>query len=190
MEWLIILVVLLVAFGPILWLRPSARERRLALLRQQAYREGMRVELRRLPRLDAPAEERVTAGGRALDTTREHAVYLYPLATTLRMLPSWRVLRSGDGLQALEGWWFLAGEKPSNPRLEEALEAVAPVLHTLPDDVIAVECEARAVGAYFLEGRETSPSRVSDLAARLSEAARALDTLEARLKAEAEGRNI
>jgi hypothetical protein len=63
--WIIIIVIMLVAFGPLMWLRPSRRERRQAALRQRAYQEGMRVELRRLPKREPAPEERLSASGRA-----------------------------------------------------------------------------------------------------------------------------
>ncbi|MFW6094231.1 MAG: hypothetical protein ACODAC_09680 [Pseudomonadota bacterium] len=190
MEWLLIIVLLVVAFGPVFWLMPGPRERRIASLRQQAYREGMRVELRRLPKADPAAEERVTAGGRERNLTREVAAYLYPLPVTLRVLPAWRVLRAGDGSEAVAGWRFEIGRKPVDPHLDDALEAVAGVLHDLPDDVIAVECDARDVAGYFLESADTEAERVTDLAARLGKAAAALAELDQRLRAETEGRNI
>lgn len=190
MIWVVILLILLVAFGPLLWLRPSPRERRLGKLRQQAYREGLRVELRRLPRANPAAEERVTAGGRALDLSQECAAYLKPLTRRLRMLPAWRLLREGDGMAAFPGWAFEAGARPDHPRLQAALAAVATVVADLPDDVIAVECEPGNVAAYWVEGPGSTPDRVSGLAAKLGVAAAALEELDRQLKADTEGRNI
>lgn len=190
MVWIIIVGILILAFGPLMWLRPSARERRQGTLRQRAYRHGMRVELRRLPRHDVAPEERVTAGGQALDISREYAAYLRPLEARLRMLPAFRVLRHGDGSRALAGWSFEAGRRPDHPRLEAALGAVGPVLEELPEDVVAFECQALTVGAYWLEGPDTTPERVDDLAVRLGRAGDALVALDVRLKADTEPGNI
>jgi hypothetical protein len=185
--WIIILLILLVAFGPLLWLMPTRRERRLAGLRQQAYKEGMRVEMRRLPKQKPAPEERVTAGGRPLDLTRECAAYLYPLPHRLRMLPRWRVLRGEDGIEAYPGWIFELHGKPDDPRLDEMLAAVEPVVRDLPEDVIAFECEPQNVAGYWLESPGTGPERVADLATRLGEAARSLTQLDRRLEEQAEG---
>lgn len=190
MVWLIIIGILIVAFGPLLWLMPSPRERRLARLRQRAYRHGMRVELRRLPRHDVTPEERVTAGARELDVTRETAAYVHPLAPRLRMLPALRVLRHGDGTSAAAGWAFQAGRRPEHPRLPAALEALEPVLDDLPDDVVGFETEPQSVAAYWLEGPQTTPEQVDDLAARLARAAQLLTELDARLMADTEPGNI
>lgn len=190
-KWLIIAVIMIVAFGPILWLMPSPRERRLSSLRQRAYRLGMRVEMRRMPATDVAPEDRVTAGGRPRDTSRDCAVYLHSLSRRLRVLPTgWRVLRHGDGSEALPGWCFEAGRRPDHDRLREMLAVLEDTLTGLPQDVVALECEALAVGAYWLEGPATTPERVDDLAARLGAAATGLVDLDERLQAEAEPRNI
>lgn len=186
MVWVIIVLILIVAFGPILWLMPSRRERRLSALRQRAYRHGMRVDLRRLPGRDVAPEERVTAGGRALDTSREHAAYVMPLERRLRMLPGWRVLRGGQGTSAVPGWTFEPGKRPDHPRLGVMLDTLTPFLAGLPDDVAAVECDAHTLSAYWLEGPGTTPDRVDDLAARLGDAAGRLVALDARLLEDAE----
>jgi len=188
--WLVIVLILIVAIGPIFWLMPSRRERRLAALRQRAYRHGMRVNLRRLPGMDVAPEDRVTAGGRALDTSREYAAYVMPLEKRLGRLPSWRVLRGGRGMGAVPGWSFEPGKRPEHTRLEPALEAVRPFLSELPEDVAAVECEPHSLSAYWLEGPGPTPERVDDLAARLSSAAAALTALDASLKEEGEPGSI
>lgn len=190
MVWIIIAVIFVVAFGPLLWLRPSPRERRLARLRQRAYQCGLRVELRRLPRPDVAAEERVSAGGRERDVRAQYAAYLSPLPARLRHLPRWRLLRHGDGSTALPGWSFEPGKRPDHDRLGAALDAVRDVVAALPEDVIAVECEPLSVAAYWLEGPQTAPDRVDDLAARLVAAGQALTALDARVQRETEPGNI
>jgi hypothetical protein len=73
MTWLIIGLILLAAFGPVLWLVPSRKDRHLSALREQARLEGLVVELRRLPKLQPSAHERVTAGGRVKKPVQECA---------------------------------------------------------------------------------------------------------------------
>ncbi|MFU8816416.1 MAG: hypothetical protein ACNA7W_13785 [Pseudomonadales bacterium] len=190
MVWIIIVVILLVAFGPLLWLMPSHRERRLAKLRQRAYSDGMRVELRRMPKQNLAPEERVSASGKPLDLTRECAAYIYPLPARLRMLPKWRVLRGDDGVPAYPGWVFDPGGRPDHPRLREMLEVLAPVVEGLPDDVVAVEAEPQNLAAYWLEGPGATPEKVGDLGSRLAVGASQVTELDRRLRAETEGGNI
>jgi hypothetical protein len=187
--WIIIIVILLVAFGPLMWLRPSARERRQSALRQQAYKEGMRVELRRLPKRDPDPEERVSASGRVRELDADAPAYVYPLPSRLRMLPKWRLVRGDDGMPAYPGWVFEPGRRPDHPRLQEMLGVLAPVITVLPDDVLAVECDPQNLAGYWLEGPGTGPERVTDLAVRLGSGARALVDLDQRLRAEVEGGN-
>ena len=63
MSWLIVLLVLLAAFGPVAYFMPSRRDRQLADLREQARRLGVDVSLARLPKLAASPDERVSPGG-------------------------------------------------------------------------------------------------------------------------------
>jgi len=179
--WLIVIVILLVAFGPILWLRPSARDRRLTGLRSQARREGLQVEMRRYPKVDLAPEERVTAGGKPLAPLLESAVYLKPLARKLRELPAWRVLRGTNGLPAWPGWVFEVGTKPASPHLHRVLDVLATLVERLPEDVVALECEALNFGAYWLERPGNGPAELTSLAGLLAEAAAQLAALEQEL---------
>jgi len=186
MTWLIILVVLIAAFGPILWLVPSKRDRRLTAMRQQARQEGMTVEMRGLPKVDPLPEERVTAGGRVLQPVQELAVYQWPLPRRLRHLPAWRLLRNGRGIQALPGWAFEIGKKPQHPQLEASLEVLGPLLAGLAEDVLALECEDRQLSAYWMESPGNGTAEVTDIARLLAAGSQALEALELKLEAEAE----
>lgn len=190
MAWIIIVLIFLVAFGPLLWLMPTQRERRLARLRQQAIQSGIRVELGRLPRPDPTPAQRVTAGGRALDVSRECAVYQHPLPKRLRHLPPARVLRGELGAPAWPGWSFEVGAKPDHPHLGAALNALATVAATLPDDVIALEWRGHEVGAYWLESRGSGADSVPELASKLAAAAAALGALDASLEPDTDPGNI
>lgn len=191
MVWIVIGLILIVAFGPLMWLRPSARERRIGRLRQRAYREGMRVELRRLPGSEVAAGDRVSAGGRLRDTSVESAAYLQPLPRRLRMLPGWRLLRGDHGSPGpVPGWSFEAGKRPEDRNLAAMLDALRPVIEALPDDVVAFEVEPLTVAAYWLEGPGTNPERVDDLASRLTGAADLLAALDARFEEDTEPGNI
>jgi hypothetical protein len=169
---------MVVAFGPLLWLMPTPRERRLAALRQSAYGLGMRVELGRLPNADLPAQQRVSAGGRALDTTRPCAAYLHPLPRRLRHLPPVRVVRGDHGIAARPGWSFERGGKPDHPALGRAVDALAGTLEALPDDVLALEWRRHDIGAYWLESPGATAENVQNLAGLLAAGGAALSAVD------------
>lgn len=178
MVWLLIIALLLVAFGPILWLRPSARDRRLAALRAEGRKQGLRVEMRRYPKLDLRPEERVTAGGKHLEPLLESAVYLQPLEARLRNLPGWRILRGEEGLPAGPGWVFELGRRPDHPALRSLLDTLTPQLATLPADVVALECGLLDLGAYWLERPGSGAAEVAALAAWLRQTGQRLTELD------------
>jgi hypothetical protein len=188
--WIVIVLIMVVAFGPLLWLMPTPRERRLASLRQSAYGLGMRVELGRLPSVDPMPEQRVSAGGRALDTTRACAAYLHPLPRRLRHLPPARLLRGDHGVAARPGWSFERGGKPDHPALGRALAAVAATLDAMPEDAVALEWRRHDIGAYWLESPGATVENVQNLAGLLAAAGAALCEVDAGLDAGGDRGNI
>ena len=116
MSWLIITVVLLIAFGPVLWLIPSQRDKRLAALRLAARQAGLNVEIEHLPKLNASAEERVSAGGVIRDPVVECAAYSHMLERRLYLLPHWRLLKDAQGDDGpVPGWTFNPVPERTNP---------------------------------------------------------------------------
>jgi hypothetical protein len=67
LTWLIIIVALFAAFGPLLWMMPSRADRRLAKMRARARTHGIHVEITQLDDLDAEPQARVTSGGVKLE---------------------------------------------------------------------------------------------------------------------------
>jgi hypothetical protein len=185
MTWLIIGVILLAAFGPVLWLVPSKRDRRLSALRQRALHEGLVVELRRLPKLDAAAEDRVSAGGKVRDPLIECMAYSRTLPRRLRVLTGWRVLRhpAQDEFGDIPFGWVidptLRGVRAQAAREVEALVGwLAQWLEELPEDVIGVEMSVTAISVYWLEkapGNEATVAQLGALLGQFEERVLALD---------------
>ena len=94
---------IVVAAGPILWLLPSKRDKRLAELRAAARRAGLVVEIVAVPKLDADASERVSAGGVARHATIDCAAYRLPLPRPLTAAPHWQLLKSARENRHLRG---------------------------------------------------------------------------------------
>ena len=58
MQWLVIILILALVIGPVAYLLPSKKDKRLAALRLRARQLGLHITLSRLPKLDPSAEER------------------------------------------------------------------------------------------------------------------------------------
>jgi hypothetical protein len=183
MSWLIIGVILLAAFGPVLWLMPSKRDRYLSGLRQQARLDGLIVELRHLPKLDPAPEDRVSAGGKLREPLVDCASYSHMFPRRLRVLGGWRLLRSpgaDEGSDIPAGWVIDPGMRAARSEVAEILDCLLPLLPELPEDVIGVELSAAAATIYWLEKSGASPGTVthfSDVLRQFGEQLMALDQL-------------
>ena len=144
MTWIVIFLALVVAFGPVLYLLPTRTDRRLAALRGEARRQGLVVELRPVRKLNATADERVSAGGRVRSPTHKSVVYGLPLRRALRHVGPWRLLRS-----AADEWVF-DSEHPV-PDSQGPPSTLSSFFAALPDDTVAVEYADRRVSCYWLE---------------------------------------
>lgn len=181
MTWILIALVLVIAFGPVLWLVPSKKDRRLAALRARARQEGLVVDIRRLPKRDASAEERVSAGGRIREPVMECAAYGRMFSKKLRFLPGWRLLRRpAEGKpDPLPDWQYdLRPKGEGRAHLDAMLARAAGCLAHLPDDVIGLEVDARSVQAYWLEKPGSTVDTVAKLAATLGDLETDLITLD------------
>ena len=184
MTWILIAVVLLVAFGPVLWLVPSRKDKRLTALRARGRAEGLVVELRRIPKPDPEPGDRVTAGGRVKTPVLECASYGYTLKRKLRHLPGWRVVRTPESEKSaapdpLSDWRY--DKRPTGDArqyLTEMLELVIPLLEALPGDVVAFEIDPRMLLVYWLEKPGTTEDSVSAVAGLLKRLEGALAGLE------------
>jgi hypothetical protein len=192
---MIIGLILLAAFGPVLWLVPSKRDRQLSALRDQARREGLVVELRRLPILNPTADERVTAGGRVKQPTVDCTAYMHSLRQRLQVVPGWRLLRGNQLPQIRPGWEFdpelkfprsdFAHSDISRERdaFQASLKSLDGLFDALPDDVIGVELTPRSLILYWLESRSAQRSTVTALSELLSAAQDQLLALDDRFQA-------
>ena len=166
MSWLLIGVILLAAFGPVMWLLPSKRDRHLTALRQQARLEGLVVELRQLPILHPSAEERVSAGAKQRNPVVECAAYSYRLPRRLKLVDGWRLRRDQPGTVA-PGW--VGDPALTDPRaaLAEVSQWLGDWLAALPDDAIALELRPVSVDVYWLEKSSHDVQSVTSIAAQL-----------------------
>ena len=142
--WIIIILVLAVAFGPVLYLLPTRKDRRLAAIRLEARRQGLVVELKPVRNLDASAEERVSAAGERRSPAHASVAYSLTLRRNLEQLEPWRLLKS-----ARAGWSF--DPDMAIPPEPDLLPRLLPLIGGLPDDSVALEFGGRNLACYWLE---------------------------------------
>ena len=184
MTWVIIAVVLLVAFGPVLWLVPSRKDRRLAALRQAARQEGLVVEIKRIPKTNPLPEERVSAGGQVREPVRDCAAYQWLLGSKLKHLPAWRLLlKEGSADGPWPDWVFEPHVRASEPYLKEVMALIRTVISELPEGVVGLELSERAVLVYWLEGSQSGREDVVGMASALKNLDRQLTALEEEIEA-------
>lgn len=152
MNWVVIVVICLLAFAPLMWLLPSPRERRQARLRTRAEALGMTVGVGFLDDPDPSPEARVNAGGALRVATISCAVYRLALPVAEAGL-FFRLVRRRRAAQAAQEWRFT---KPEPAGADATRSALEPVLAALPADVIAVERGPGFVAAYWHEGDESA----------------------------------
>lgn len=189
MSWIVIaLIVLLAAFGPIMWLRPSAKDKRLTALRARARSLDLNVDIRPLERLNPTAEQRVSAAGAERDTSELLAVYEHLLARRLRHISAFRLFRAPGpdaapitraAVTVAGGWLFdPAASFPPATGWPAALQALEAHLPALPADVRALAVEPRSVGVYWGETAGRGVESVDALAATLAAMGQALAALD------------
>ena len=163
MEWLVILLALGVAIGPILYLMPSDRDRYLTSLRALARKLGYTVQLDKVLKLDPADDERVTAGGGMRQPALACARYQLPLGVTLNRLHPITLLRipltPTVPVERLDGGWGIAAL--ADPAQLKALQVwlarpaatreLIAAMDRLPDDVLAVQLDKRFIAAFWRE---------------------------------------
>ncbi|MEM1229866.1 MAG: hypothetical protein AAGI15_04965 [Pseudomonadota bacterium] len=189
MSWIVIaLIVLLAAFGPVMWLRPSARDKRLTALRARARELGLNVDVRPLEQLNPSAAQRVSAGGAKRDTTVLLAVYESFLERRLRHIEPFRIFRAPAGNEApmtraavevAPGWVFDPDAAyPASQHWLATLAVLAPALEELPGDVAALALGPRSLAVYWRETAGSSVETVDDLARLLGRIGAAIGQLD------------
>ena len=185
--WVVVALVVALAVGPIMTLLPSKRDKRLAELRAAARRAGLVVEMTAVPKLDAEAVERVSAGGTARAAKVDCASYRLPLPKGLPYAPCWQLLKSERENRYLPGWTAL--QPPTNLPVpaQDYWQRISAILDALPGDCIGVQADARMVAWLGRERTEGDPAHV--VAENIRAGLEALGILHSELSAAAEDRD-
>ena len=177
MNWLIMLVILVAAFGPVLWMLPSQTDRRLTKMRGRARVLGVQVEMSELRDLNAPAAARVTAGAQRREPVVQCVVYHLAARQTMPAAPHWRILRSVAHTGApIDGWQWDGEPAGDAPYWRE----VTAVVRELPGDALACAARASEVACWWreratAEGAVAAVDSLHETLAKLEEIQRAAD---------------
>jgi hypothetical protein len=184
--WLVILLLLMIGFGPVYWFRPSARERRIAGMRQRALQRGLQVELAKLRDPDPVPAARVTAGGVVKDAHVECVAYRLadweairaPESELLRA-PTWRIRRTPhEPIGPAAGWaWDMSPASGGDPAVRgdaDYWRQARKVLERLPGDCLALDAGAVQATCFWREqataaGAAEQVDLVADLLLQLLE---------------------
>lgn len=173
---IIIGVTLLFFLGPLLWLRPTPRDKQLERLRARARTLGLHVSVKEIPDPDPHYSQRVTSGGKVLDPKREVAIYRLPINLPPDLdaahMPVWEVVRmredkSGqekhdDFNPGLRQGWRLS--KPGLPLYPEVLAELSGLLDQAPRGTVVLDANTRSVGLSWRErGDEAEVDCIRDL---------------------------
>lgn len=119
MDWLIIALLLLVAFGGITYVLPSKFQRRVSQLRLEARKQGIFTSSRTIPDLDAEAEDRVTSGGKVRQREDLCVVYDLGYPSSDQDPPQWQLVRYKKSNLPIPGW-LLRDNQLSGVELSDA----------------------------------------------------------------------
>ena len=176
MTWLIIALVVIVAVGPVMYLLPSKRDKRLAGLREEARKTGLNIRITHVPKLDPSGTERVNASGQRLEP--KTSCVAYGRAVRVNLMPFRDLLLLKLPAQptvpyslAIDGWALGLGvDGASSAELDlvanhRLLQGLAPLLAKFPEDTLGVEITNRHIACLWRERAEPDSGVVADLSA-------------------------
>ncbi|MYD42821.1 MAG: hypothetical protein F4W90_02900 [Gammaproteobacteria bacterium] len=155
MDWLIIALLIVVAFGGVAYVLPSKFQREVGKLRLEARQFGFSTSLMNVANLNAEAADRVTAGGKVRFRDNFCAVYHKRYAKKVPHAPLWRLDRYDKGKFPVPAW-TLHGDALEGVDLSNApyWKDVQGLLATMPRTCRAVECNADGISWIGIEARE------------------------------------
>ncbi|WP_417421877.1 preprotein translocase subunit YajC [Halomonas sp.] len=146
MEWLIIIFVLIFVSAPVMWLKPSPRQKRQGVLRNCAAEYGISVKLEKPPLHHFKG---------LMPAYR----WYYPQAAPG---PDFLLVRDSNASSALErycaGWrWRIA---PLRPLPQAAEQNLKELLERLPQDALVVESSSTGLALWWWESQTAERLRV------------------------------
>jgi hypothetical protein len=175
LTWVIIVVALVAAFGPLLWMMPSRSDRRLSKMRTRARSHGIQVEITQIEDLAAEPHERVNSAGVKLEPKVMCAAYRLGMRQLARAAPQWKILRTAAANPDAKGGPIAGWIWATKPVGDSAYwQQVGGVLREVPPDTLACAADASEVSCWWreratAEDAEASVDRMYSLLQNLAE---------------------
>ena len=170
MTWIIIILVVAVILGPIMYLVPTPKDKRLSALRLAARKVGLVVKISSLPKLDPQASERVTAGGKTLDPKIACTAYELPMTPGLADFGEFTLLRMPANPtmpvdEVLSGWSLQPGSPAwaTYAACDKPTEVLRQTLDKLPPDSLGFSVNDRYVACYWRERATADDGRIAEI---------------------------
>lgn len=177
MGWLIGIFVAAMVLGPILYLKPSAKDKRIAALRLSARQNNLGIKLDSIPRLDPELVERVTAGGETRQPQLACAAYQRNFGPEASVNVVGLFLRLPETptvpFEAFSSGWALdaTGQEAWNRQRSDRLDAVVrEVLSDAPDYCLAFSLDSRFLSLYWRELADADGPEVEEIGSFLRRA--------------------
>ena len=169
MAWIVVALVLALAIGPLLWLLPSKRDKRIGELRAAARRAGLVVETTAVPKIDVAAEEQVSSGGAPRAARLDCAAYRLLLPKPLLGAPSWRLLKAESENRYLAGWTTLRPPRNVPTPSEDYWRRIGDLVDGLPGGCVGVDAGEGAVAWLGVERPTDASGETSSAEALVGE---------------------
>ncbi len=170
MVWLILVLAAVLIIGPVMYMVPSARDKRLAALRETARRQGLTVKIAHIAKLDPEAAERVSAGGELKVPRTPCVAYQVsmsgipaelgeillikipsqPTVPVDPVLPGWS-LDTSSSRDFLHRYMQPGPPAAAGPGAAGSRKIVQQTLAALPPDTLGFGITSRHVACYWLE---------------------------------------
>lgn len=155
MEWLMIALVLLIAFGGIAYVLPSKFQRRVGQMRLDARKQGLFTSSATIPILDAAAEDRVTSGGKVRKHERLCVVYDLGFEGSPAKPPLWQLIRYQKSQVPIPGW-LLRDNQLDGAQLSDAgyWTDVAKAIADMPSGCLSIASKPNGVAWIGTESKD------------------------------------
>jgi len=176
MTWLIVLLVLVIAVGPVMYLVPTAADKRLGGLREAARRLGLTVQLTSVPKLDPASHERVSAGGKSREPRLHCVAYRLALGDSLSAVRPLQLLRLPPQptvpVEEVMPGWALAPASDRDfwqqfNRAQQGEQLLERLTTYWPQDVLSLSIDEREIACLWQEKAAVESDAVMQISTAL-----------------------